>query len=100
MHCKLCGHDEEWHRTNHPRHPFNGELQQKATPSKVKVVQGGDPVLRLALVQSGILSYEQLALAEEKLRNAQASGEPIIASSHTDHGSETAQHEGSNRSDL
>lgn len=55
--------------------------RQKEQDVPIRVVRGsgGDPALRLALINAGVISYQQLALAEEELRVAQATGQPAVA---------------------
>lgn len=76
--CDLCGHNLAWHNLNRPRHDFSGQLNVEE--KKTKVVKGGssDLALRIALVDAGVLSYESIALAEERLSHARESGEPIV----------------------
>jgi len=86
----FCGQDEDWHKENNTHHAFfeksqsggPGQLNDKEK-KKVEVTKGfgGDPALRMALIDAGVLSYEQLALAEEKLRAAREGG--TIAHSNT-----------------
>lgn len=56
------------------------ELDHSERPTKVVVAQGGaDPALRLALIEAGIITYENLAVAEERLRDAKDKGSPVVA---------------------
>lgn len=68
--CTTCGQTLGWHKANNPRHEFNGPLKVE----KPKTVVGAapqwpfDPVLRQALVDKGILTVQDLADAEAKIR--------------------------------
>jgi hypothetical protein len=87
--CKTCHHTRLWHDTNKPIHPFNsGQAGATAflnrrgdrTPGSgrdgaPRPTQGppmlpSDPVLRVALLNAGILTPADLAAAEEQLRTA------------------------------
>jgi hypothetical protein len=77
--CTSCGRTREWHRENTPRHAFttdNGPLRAPVdrTPD---IVNGRgirptstpfDPVLRMALIDAGIITTDQLDAAEKKIR--------------------------------
>lgn len=84
--CGTCGQTRLWHKTNQTRHVFDaapGSLNQKEklrpAPAAVGVGMGGDPALRLALINAGVITYGQLATAEEELRGARNSGTPVFA---------------------
>lgn len=82
-HCGLCGRDEEWHKENKPRHPYLGNpsgLNNEPKPEG-KVVKGStgvDIALRMALVEAGVISYGQIVVSEERLRNAAGRGEVVV----------------------
>jgi hypothetical protein len=74
----MCGHTRKWHQTWHPRHPFNalaGDLNkvipkiiaEDAPPSPV-VSSTFDPALRMALVNAGVITVEQIEEAERLMR--------------------------------
>lgn len=86
--CRTCNHTMQWHRDNNPFHPFNdgsagataflgrrgdrapttgrnGAQRASETPSRP--VFPSDPVLRVALVNAGILTTDMLRTAEESL---------------------------------
>lgn len=74
--CSACGHTKQWHKDNRPRHMFRSVGQPGGLIEKPE--QGGqqrtelpaDPVLRLALIERGVLSPDDLRAAEEKLKAA------------------------------
>lgn len=89
--CQTCGNTYKWHQENHPRHPFNsgqdgatdflkrkrgqddqraGSGAQRGSEGPQIVSTGNDPVLRIALINRGILSPADLVIAEEQLRVA------------------------------
>lgn len=89
--CETCGQTFAWHRDNAPRHPFNsgqdgataflkrrgdrdpqrrGSDAQRGSESPQIVSPGNDPVLRIALINRGILTPADLVIAEEQLRAA------------------------------
>jgi hypothetical protein len=78
----MCGQSEEWHRTHFARHPYTPDgasnelrdtsgdrkaIQDVADPVK-RTTTPFDPVLRLALINAGVLTVEQIAAAEETIR--------------------------------
>jgi hypothetical protein len=67
----MTGDDEAWATAVERRRP-------PKPPPRVVVSGTGDPALRIALIEAGIISYTDLAMAEEKLRGAQRTGEPIV----------------------
>ena len=80
--------DDEWTAAVNRR-----IAEAEARKPKRVFIGTGDPALRLALIDAGIISYHQLATAEEKLRVARETGNPAIADSrdrlpHTAGGSE------------
>lgn len=91
--CGTCGQTLAWHRENAPKHPFNsgqdgatdflkrradrgpqrgGTGAQRGSESPQIVSPGNDPVLRIALINRGILTPADLVIAEEQLREALA----------------------------
>lgn len=85
MTCSICLRSEQWHRENpataHPYSPEGGAGKLNAKPketSKIVSQLGGDPALRLALISAGVITYEDLARAEEALRGARDAGSPIV----------------------
>jgi hypothetical protein len=86
--CQTCGKTLGWHRENDTRHPFNfgqdgatdflkrrgardpqrdGKSPQRGAEMPL---MGGDPVLRIALINRGVLSPADLIVAETQLREA------------------------------
>lgn len=86
--CGTCGKSFAWHRDNVPKHPFNAgqdgatdflkrrggrEPQQRASTAQrgpESLQMAGDPVLRIALINRGILTPADLMVAEMQLRDA------------------------------
>jgi len=86
--CQTCGKDFGWHRDNAPKHPFNngqdgstaflkrrggrddGLATQRPQHGSQMLQMAGDPVLRIALINRGILTPADLVVAEEQLRAA------------------------------
>lgn len=87
--CATCGHSAQWHKDNKPMHPFNegqagataflkqrGARTPRTDPNDAQrgaegpptVVWPNDPVLRVALLNKGILTADDLRAAEEQLR--------------------------------
>lgn len=67
--CTTCGQTKRWHEENQPRHEFNGPVG--VPPVRVKTTAAPwpfDPVLRQALVDKGIITVQDLADAEAKIR--------------------------------
>lgn len=91
--CGTCGQTFAWHREHVPKHPFNygqdgattflkrrgdrdpqrtGSGAQRASEGPQIVSSGNDPVLRIALINRGVLTPADLVVAEEQLRQALA----------------------------
>lgn len=91
--CRSCGLTYGWHVKNTPKHPFNAgqagatdflkrpgardpgnhsSTSQQGTQGPQMVLPGGDPVVRIALINKGILTPADLMAAEEALRQALA----------------------------
>jgi len=89
-HCKTCGKTYGWHE-EHPetKHPFNAGQDgatdflkrrqdrdrkgaQRGAEGPQIVSPGNDPVLRIALINRGVLTPADLVVAEEQLRAALA----------------------------
>lgn len=89
--CQTCGKSRAWHEANNPIHPFNSgqagataflgkrrdrdpqtgrKTAQQGAETPPRVVWPNDPVLRVALINAGVISPEQLAAAENQLRAA------------------------------
>lgn len=89
--CHTCGNTWGWHQENKPVHPFNtGEAgataflgkrgdrthqrdrnaSQRGSEEPPRVVWPSDPVLRIALMNAGVITADQLRVAEEGLRAA------------------------------
>lgn len=85
--CQTCGKTFAWHEENIPRHPFNsgqdgataflGERQKRqdkertTRPPQIASVPT-DPVLRIALINRGIITPAELMAAEAQLQQALA----------------------------
>lgn len=90
--CQTCGQTKGWHEANPgTRHPFNsgqdgatdflkrrggrdpqrrGSDAQRGAETPQIVSPGNDPVLRIALINRGVLTPADLVVAEEQLRAA------------------------------
>ena len=89
--CETCGNTFGWHQVNAPKHSFNsgqdgatdfltrrgardpqrrGSDAQRGSGGPQIVSPGNDPVLRIALINRGILTPADLVVAEEQLRAA------------------------------
>jgi hypothetical protein len=87
--CKTCGKTFAWHRNNPmTKHPFNSgqdgstdflkrrgerdhrQRAQGAQEGSQTLQMAGDPVLRIALINRGILTPADLVVAEMQLRDA------------------------------
>lgn len=89
--CETCGQTRGWHKENAPRHPFN--FGQDGATAIFKRREGRDPkrddktaqrgsqppliagfahdaVLRIALINAGVVTPAGLMVAEEQLREA------------------------------
>lgn len=82
--CRTCGNSWGWHQEEKPIHPFNnGEagatafLKRRARESNDRQkddqpprmpMMTGDPVLRQALINKGVLTPEDFRAAEEMIR--------------------------------
>lgn len=87
--CRTCGQTLGWHQENNPQHPFrdNGDLlpdglgkkdQQKKLKTRVEVRDWPhDPVLRIALVNKGILTMADIEAAEQSMREAAENGNVV-----------------------
>lgn len=80
-HCYFCGNTREWHKNNFARHRFSinhAELHDTSRDQKPPQTRSDaaithtrtpfDPALRLALIEAGVITIQQLGDAEEKLR--------------------------------
>ena len=80
--CRMCGNSYEWHQAHFARHPYTSpnstnELRDTSRPDRraqsksdagiVHTTTPFDPVLRLVLIEKGIIGPEDLKNAEEKL---------------------------------
>jgi hypothetical protein len=71
--CRMCGQSQQWHLDMNPRHPFTP--RDGASSPTLTVMDDSpvirqmdtpfDPVLRLALVNAGVITAEQLSQAEK-----------------------------------
>jgi hypothetical protein len=88
----MCGQSEEWHRTHFARHPYtppNGTNELRDTSSDRKAIQDDsglitrsdvpfDPVLRLALIEAGVITTQQLDDAHKKFKVVMAAVNNVI----------------------
>jgi hypothetical protein len=84
--CNMCNQSYEWHQTHFARHPYTppgsrNELRDATRDKKpsqarsdaiVRTTTPFDPVLRLALIEAGVITVDQLTAAEMKLRAVSA----------------------------
>lgn len=89
--CGTCGNSFAWHRENNPIHPFNDgsagaqaflgprrdrdhqrgpKTSQDGAQTLPTVVWPTDPVLRVALMNAGVITADDLRNAEQQLRAA------------------------------
>jgi hypothetical protein len=89
--CRTCGESFQWHKLHNPVHPFNdgaagataflgkrgdrthqraGNGPQRPGEGPSHVVWPSDPVLRIALMNAGVITADHLRAAEEQLRAA------------------------------
>lgn len=79
--CYFCGNTREWHKNNFSRHRFSlnrAELNDTSRDQQASQTRSDDvithtrapfdPALRLALIEAGVITIQQLGDAEEKLR--------------------------------
>jgi hypothetical protein len=95
--CGTCSQTFQWHQDNQPRHPFNtgqegakdflnprrdrdtrnrGNVAQRDAESPPHVVWPTDPVLRIALINAGVITPDHLRMAEDMLRSSMGLGGP------------------------
>ena len=74
--CAVCGQTRGWHTDNRPRHQFksvnDGLMDSAPTPTGrgIKhVTMPFDPVLRMALIDKGIITTDDLDAADAKIRH-------------------------------
>lgn len=79
--CRMCDRSYQWHQDNFVRHPYtpsgsHNELRDTTRDKKPSQTQSAsvvhtsvpfDPVLRLVLIEKGIISPQDLSEAEKKL---------------------------------
>lgn len=78
--CYMCKNTREWHENHYARHAFSmtpTELRDTARDDRraqteseraiTRTTRPFDPVLRLALIEAGVITIQQLADAENKL---------------------------------
>lgn len=97
--CRLCGHSKQWHEENHPRHRFddpstlflkkskgadrpgagdNGNVAESSTQTARWPM---DPVLRVALINAGVITPADLTAAEELIKATTVSFENTVRES-------------------
>jgi hypothetical protein len=67
--CLTCGQTKNWHDEHSTIHQFSavdGQIHRRSSQIKVSQLPT-DPVLRVALIDNGILTVEQLTAAEAKI---------------------------------
>jgi hypothetical protein len=76
--CTTCGNTAEWHRINNPRHRFsavndglNTFAPEDSTPDSrvVPMTMPFDPVLRMALIDKGVITVADLDAADAKIKH-------------------------------
>lgn len=83
--CKICNQTEEWHRKHKPKHAFttDGQLHEAdyddGPLSPQKSGPPFDPALRMALIEKGILTPEEIDTAHKKLLAIQGTGGMVVA---------------------
>lgn len=110
--CTVCGQNRSWHDHHSPRHKFDspGDLMQEGETGKPEARQtdadgegmtliqarralAGDPVVRLLLIECGVITAEQITAKEEQFATALLLGQNKVK---IDYGSRNAQpHPGS-----
>lgn len=89
--CRTCKNTYRWHLEHSPLHPFNegqagataflgkrgdrthqraNVTPQRGSETPPRVVWPSDPVLRIALMNAGVITADHLRAAEEQLRAA------------------------------
>lgn len=81
--CQVCHMTREWHEQHKPRHSYIADgddprLGQPTPPVQLPSALRGDPVLRLALVKSGVIPETAIQEAEVWVREAAASGQAVV----------------------
>lgn len=110
--CKTCGNSWEWHQEQQPRHPFNdGQagataflgLKDRKRGHRVGDDGNGpqrgpqaspwplDPVLRVALINKGVITPQDLRDAEEVIRATTAQFEQTVKESRDGQSTEEAR---------
>lgn len=96
--CTTCGKTQQWHKDNKPIHPFNDGSAgakafltsrrdrdtrsghpgaQRSSQDPPRVVWPTDPVLRVALMNAGVITADDLRNAEDMLKASMGlGGEP------------------------
>jgi hypothetical protein len=80
--CTTCGNTAQWHRINNPRHRFssvndglNAFAPEDSTPDGegtgrvVPMTMPFDPVLRMALIDKGVITVADLDAADAKIKH-------------------------------
>lgn len=89
--CSTCGNTFGWHEESNPRHPFAAlgtqsvlaDTRRDERPAQtdsgpiVRTSTPFDPVLRLALIDAGVITPDDLDKADKKIRQlTQGLGRP------------------------
>lgn len=88
-HCSICNQTEEWHKEHQPKHAFQAEggrieaaiYEQPGQPKPSRIPF--DPVLRMALINKGVLTVDDITEAEQQLRAASVLGQGVVVSEPT-----------------
>lgn len=89
--CRTCLNTREWHEVHRPRHPFNtGQsgatdfLKPKKEKPQPEIRQSAmpiDPVLRVALINKGVITPQDLRDAEAVIQAATGQFEATVRES-------------------
>jgi hypothetical protein len=79
--CSTCGNTWQWHQDHKPRHDFvnageEAKLQQPTPP--LPAPKSGDPILRLALIKTGVILEKDLDEAQLWLNEAIQQGKAVV----------------------
>jgi hypothetical protein len=87
--CTVCKQTESWHREHRPAHAFQavGSRLEAAvydeSPTPQPMRAPFDPILRMLLIDKGLITVEELEEAERKLKAASAMGQGIVVQDRT-----------------
>jgi len=84
MTCLTCGQSLEWHQQNRPHHEFSSESGAMKVPEPTPeapptpIRNGGDAVLRMALLKAGVITEGQLKQAQLWVEKAAERGHALV----------------------